>query len=109
MDDQVQTNVQRAERLRASLVLLALFFGMIALVTAGGCAGRAEILPNSDPALRRSAAKFAADAARRPPYHADPTRAGEVTSANGAWLSTTTVTCVVPISPSVSATDRRRS
>lgn len=32
---------------------------------ASGCAGRPSLLPNSDPALRKSSAQFAADAARR--------------------------------------------
>lgn len=47
----------------------------VAIVT--GCAGRAEVWPNSDPSLRRTAAEFAADAARRHPYKADAPRGGE--------------------------------
>jgi hypothetical protein len=42
-----------------------------------GCAGRTELIPNSDPALRRKPPEFAADAARRHPYKADAPRGGE--------------------------------
>src|SRR5436190_23936549 len=54
------------------LMLLGLT-GMLA-----GCAGRAEIFPNSEPALRHTAAEFAADAAKRFPYKADAPRGGTV-------------------------------
>lgn len=48
------------------------------LLTGGlGCAGRTEILPNSDKNLRRKPAEFAADAAKRFPYKADAPRGGE--------------------------------
>jgi hypothetical protein len=43
-----------------------------------GCAGRPSIMPNSDKALRKTSAQFAADAARRHPYKADAPRGGEV-------------------------------
>jgi hypothetical protein len=56
--------------LRASLLLLS-------VILLGGCAGRAEILPNSEPALRRTAAEFAADSAKRFPYKADAPRGTE--------------------------------
>src|SRR3989440_8403871 len=36
-----------------------------------GCAGRPSLLPNSDPALRKTSAQFAADAARRQPFKTD--------------------------------------
>ena len=55
--------------LRLSLLLLCV--GMFA-----GCAGRAEIFPNSEKALRKTAAEFAADAAKRFPYKADAPRGG---------------------------------
>jgi hypothetical protein len=42
-----------------------------------GCAGRAEIFPNSEHALRKTAAEFAADAAKRFPYKADAPRGGD--------------------------------
>jgi len=42
----------------------------------GGCAGRGEILPNSEKALRRTSAEFAADAAKRFPYKAEAPRGG---------------------------------
>ena len=42
-----------------------------------GCAGRPSILPNPDPQLRKSAAQFAADAAKRHPYKADAPRGGD--------------------------------
>ena len=50
-----------------------------ALIGAGamaGCDGRPAIIPNKDPALRQTSAKFAADAAKRN-YEADAPRAGE--------------------------------
>lgn len=50
---------------------------VLALVAVGGCAGRAEILPNPDPALRKTAAEFAFDAGGRFPYPADAARGGE--------------------------------
>ena len=42
----------------------------------GGCAGRASLIPNSDPSLRRTSAQFAADAAKRA-YEADAPKGGE--------------------------------
>ena len=42
-----------------------------------GCAGRAEIFQNSEPALRHTAAEFAADSAKRFPYKADAPRGGD--------------------------------
>jgi hypothetical protein len=53
-----------------SLALLAL-----AILTLG-CAGRPELIPNSDPSLRHTSAEFAADSAKRFPYHADAARGG---------------------------------
>lgn len=41
-----------------------------------GCAGRTELLPNKDPALRKTPAEFAADAAKRHPYPANAARGG---------------------------------
>jgi hypothetical protein len=56
--------------------------GCLLLLTAllaalAGCAGRAEIFPNSDKNLRKTAAQFAADAAKRFPYKSDAPRGGE--------------------------------
>jgi hypothetical protein len=42
-----------------------------------GCAGRPSLFPNSDPALQKTSAEFAADAAKRQPYKADAPRGGE--------------------------------
>ena len=42
-----------------------------------GCAGRASGVPNSDPALRKTMAQLAADAATRHPYKADAPRGGD--------------------------------
>ena len=36
-----------------------------------GCAGRPSLIPNSDPALRKTSAQFASDAARRHPFNAN--------------------------------------
>jgi len=41
-----------------------------------GCSGRTSVVPNPDPALRKSSAQFAADAARRS-YPTDAPRGGE--------------------------------
>jgi len=59
------------------------FFLMLSAVVGilTGCAGRAEIFPNSEPALRKTAAEFAADAAKRFPYKADAPRGGTVNRA----------------------------
>jgi hypothetical protein len=53
---------------------ISLLLGSMGLFT--GCAGRAEIFPNSDKDLRHTAAEFAADAAKRFPYKADAPRGG---------------------------------
>lgn len=47
------------------------------LILLAGCAGRPSIIPNSDPALRKTSAEFAADAARRHPYKSDAPRGGD--------------------------------
>ena len=49
---------------------------LILIGTVAGCDGRPSLLPNNDPALRQTSAKFAADAAKRT-YEADATRGGE--------------------------------
>jgi hypothetical protein len=54
---------------------LAVVVGCVAMFA--GCAGRAEIFPNSEHALRKTSAEFAADAAKRFPYKADAPRGGE--------------------------------
>lgn len=41
-----------------------------ALATLAGCAGRPSLIPNSDPALRKTSAQFASDAAKRQPFNA---------------------------------------
>jgi hypothetical protein len=45
-----------------------------------GCAGRPSLFPNRDEALRKTSAEFAADAAKRFPYPAGASRAGEATA-----------------------------
>ncbi len=57
------------------LLSTALVLSMTAVLA--GCAGRAELIPNKDPALRKTAAEFAADAAKRHPYKADAPRGGQ--------------------------------
>ncbi|HEY7086669.1 MAG TPA: hypothetical protein VH518_01190 [Tepidisphaeraceae bacterium] len=52
----------------SSLVLIGLL---------AGCAGRASILPNPDPDLRKNSSQLAADAAKRQPYKADAPRGGQ--------------------------------
>ena len=62
-------------RSRNSMGLAAVAVSYIALFTAlaflAGCAGRPSLLPNSDPALNKTSAQFAADAAKRHPFHED--------------------------------------
>jgi len=41
-----------------------------------GCSGRATILPNPDPALRKTSTEFAVDAVRQFPYPANAPQAG---------------------------------
>lgn len=68
-------------RLSPAVALVAPSVLAAALVAGGGgfgCAGRAELLPNSDKNLRRTAAEFAADAAKRFPYKADAPRGGDL-------------------------------
>jgi hypothetical protein len=47
---------------------LALIVPMLAAAMAG-CSGRPSLIPNSDPALRKTSAQFAADAAKRQPFN----------------------------------------
>lgn len=58
-------------------------------VVLGGCAGRAQLLPNSDKNLRKTSAEFAADAARRFPYKSDAERGGEAVARAqvGYWMN----------------------
>ncbi len=58
--------------MKLSKLLIVLSLGILA-----GCAGRAEVWPNKDPALRKTAAEFAADAAKRHPYKATAPRGGD--------------------------------
>lgn len=55
----------------------AIVLGAAALATLAACAGRPSLIPNADPAMRRTSAQFAADAATRHPYKIDEPRAGE--------------------------------
>ena len=65
----------------AALAAGGLFAAALMLALgAGGCAGRPSLLPNSDPALRKTSAQFAADAAKRHPFKQDLPTAG---TANG--------------------------
>src|SRR5256885_14240904 len=50
--------------------------GCVVVLLLIGCAGRTQLIPNSDPALRRTSAQFAADAAKRFPYKADAPQGG---------------------------------
>jgi hypothetical protein len=54
-----------------------------------GCAGRAELLPNSDKNLRKTSAEFAADAAKRFPYKTDAERGGQANGRAqvGYWMN----------------------
>jgi hypothetical protein len=50
-------------------------FGLVAFLT--GCSGRPSLLPNSDPALRKTSTEFAVDASRRFPYKANAPQGGD--------------------------------
>ncbi len=58
-------------------LLTAAIVSLATLTLLGGCAGRPSLLPNSDAALQKTAAEFAADAAKRFPYKADAERGGQ--------------------------------
>jgi len=62
----LMTRAEWAAALAACGLLAAALMG-----AAGGCAGRPSLLPNSDPALNKTSAQFAADAARRHPFNGD--------------------------------------
>ena len=47
-----------------------LLFAAASLAPLAGCAGRPSLIPNSDPALRKTSAQFASDAAKRQPFNA---------------------------------------
>ena len=55
----------------------ALFVIAILLALLGGCEGRVSLFPNADPELRKAPPEFAADAAKRFPYKANASVAGE--------------------------------
>lgn len=55
---------------------LALSVGLLGGLVAVGCSGRPQLFPSSDPALRKSSAEFAADAAKRFPFKADAPKGG---------------------------------
>jgi hypothetical protein len=52
---------------------------VVCLAVFTGCAGRPSLLPNSDPALRKTSAEFAADGAKRQ-YPATAPRGGDAQS-----------------------------
>src|SRR5262245_49173370 len=58
---------------------MRIIFAAAALLSIVGCSGRPSLMPNPDPNLRKTSAEFAADAAKRFPYHTDAPK-GETTS-----------------------------
>jgi hypothetical protein len=58
--------------------LRSLLLGATLLTIFAGCAGRPQILPNQDKALRKTSAEFAADAAKRHPFKADAPSGGVI-------------------------------
>lgn len=60
-----------------SIVILTSLLVLASLLAAVGCAGRPSLIPNSDPALRKTSAQFAADAAKRHPFKTDAPSAGQ--------------------------------
>ena len=58
---------RRSIGLAATAVSLSTVFTALGLLA--GCSGRPSLLPNSDPALRKTTEQFAADAAKRHPFN----------------------------------------
>jgi hypothetical protein len=67
---------------------------VVLLVWLAGCAGKPQLLPNRDSSLNKTAAQFAADAARRHPYKSDAPRGGEIAGRAqvGYWSDTLEIT-----------------
>jgi hypothetical protein len=65
--------------LSTGLVAAALF-AILALLLTGvlGCSDRTSLIPNSDPALRKTKTEFAKDALARQPYHQDAPKGGKI-------------------------------
>src|SRR4051794_23216863 len=61
------------------LIAVALF-AILALLLTGvlGCSDRTSLIPNSDPALRKTKTEFCRDALTRQPYHGDAPKAGKI-------------------------------
>ena len=59
--------------MKSSAITVLIGLMLVAFV---GCAGRSELLPNKNPALRKTAAEFAADSAKRFPYKSAAPRGG---------------------------------
>jgi hypothetical protein len=57
-------------RRRFVVVAAVVVVSVSALAGIGGCASRPSLIPNSDPALRKTSAEFAADAKKRHPFNA---------------------------------------
>lgn len=57
--------------------LFAEILACVAVVVLAGCAGRPSLFPNDEPALRKTAVEFAADAAKRHPFKADAPKGPE--------------------------------
>lgn len=75
MDADVPTGgVSLINRVWPMRLAVALFLGLVGL---SGCGARLPLLPNSDPALRKKPADFAADAALRHPFKEDAPSGGE--------------------------------
>jgi hypothetical protein len=55
---------------RCTVVVAAVVASLAAIAALPGCAARPSLIPNSDPALRKTSAQFATDAARRHPFNA---------------------------------------
>ncbi|HEX8911429.1 MAG TPA: hypothetical protein VF796_03645 [Humisphaera sp.] len=61
---------------------LAIFaIALVLLIVATGCQDQTSLIPNSDPALRKTKTEFAKDALQRHPYHADAPKAGKAAGA----------------------------
>jgi hypothetical protein len=58
-------------------LMVIVVLGVVLSAWAIGCSGRPSLIGNADPALRKSSAQFAADAATRFPYPADAPKGGE--------------------------------
>src|SRR5437763_15943917 len=77
----IRRALARAKRIRAMFlkdrVVVGMVLAVVCLSVAAGCQGRGALIPPTDPDLKKTAAQFAADSAKRQ-YPASAPRGGEL-------------------------------